>query len=250
MNIKKSYSSRVLCGSICICLSSLAFATPQYFFSGEWGVVMRTDGDTPTQTITPYAIEGHYFPNSYVPTANQNTYEYGVTGGIAQTLTSRLAMLWGLSVYSTGGITNQGLVYFNNETAPSYSYSYDIYNQRLMASAQLQYAITSRWLPFISLGIGCSRLTVDHTTYQRMPDTQLSTDYPQFNPRSSEHIAYEGGAGVNYRWDANWVSGLEYSRTSLGSVTFAPSYDQQNLQTLYTGSVFVNRYDVSLRYEF
>lgn len=231
-------------------LSSLALATPQYFFSGEWGLVTRANGDTPVQTITPYAIVGHYLPDRYVATNNENTHEYGVTGGISQGLSSRLSVLWGLSFYDMIALSNQGLVYFNNEVAPSYGYSYDINDQRLMASTQLEYALTPHWLPFISMGVGYSRLSADQVTYQRMPDTQLSTQFPQFNRGSSGHLAYEAGVGVDYRWNANWVSGLQYNRTYLGSVTFAPSDDQQNLQTLNTGDVIVNRYDFSLRYEF
>lgn len=178
---------------------------------------------------TKYTADSGYIASPY----------FGVAAGIFVPTEKTFNLQLGIGVYEAIFGKTKGKVYKNPSfPAPNEFYQYKLHSAAIVAEAQisklikLQYTSQKTLFPYVKLGVGTA-INYAHN-YQETPATSTDVATEPFIDRTTISPAIQIGAGVAWKIKQNWIAGIGYQYSYLGTAKLGLSPAQSTTNQLKT----------------
>ncbi len=171
----------------------------------------------------------------------------GLAAGLRTPLTARVETEIGAGLYIAAPFTASGSIYqYNDPRFNNLNDTYQIQHSRLMLEGKLLSIGSGRYHPYLSVGIGISRL---HSgDYQETPTESYAVADPAFTSNTELCLAYSAGLGVDADITEHWRVGGGYEYTHLGTAKLGKAPTQQSAQRLSSGPLHANQFMLQFTY--
>lgn len=142
-------------------------------------------------------------------------------------------------------VTQYSLPEFTNYTYKTY-----LSSNILLAFAKANLFKYRMISPFINAGIGCAFNRTSDYSEAALPGVTAPRTSPAFASKTSGHVAYNLGAGIDIELNKQFIASLSYEYLDLGNVTSGRGANDWSSQALNFGTYRSNQALLSLTYLF